>query len=175
MTSLAPMAVEVEEIMVAIGLRPDSFFLGGSAGLALRGIRPIGDDIDVGITTAYWFYLYATSLRGQAPWRAFTPDQDDPRRRCDPPYLFTEVNGKQVHLFFAWRNRGKEETEFNDFNLVFREGIEEVRGWPCLKLDLLLRQKVDALRSPPIRAKDLADVRLISAYLDGVRRARATA
>lgn len=137
-------------------LTPGHFFLGGSAGLALRDLRHVGD-IDVGVTTRHWFQLLVTS-----GWNLWTPDPMDERRRCDPAYLVRIVNGVEVHAFNSWRRRGKEETEYNDFNLAFSEGTELVNGWPCIKLKILLRMKTDALSHPMLRAKDLSDVALIA-------------
>lgn len=149
----------VDAIMRELDLAIGHYFLGGSSGLALRDIRHVGD-IDVGVPTRYWFLLYETR-----EWGLWTPDTLDDGSRCDPPYLIREVNGTEVHVFHAWRWRGKEETDFNDFNLVFREGIEIVKGWPCIKLPWLLRQKVDAVvncyEGGYIRQKDVTDISLI--------------
>lgn len=140
-----------------------SYFLGGSAGLALRDLRDIGD-LDVGVTTRYWFELLKDDR-----WSVFTPDPDMAWERCDPPYLYRTVNGTEVHVFHSWRRRGAEETPFNDFNLVFEHGIEVVKGIPCIKLSILLRQKVDAvLNGEPegnFRPKDIRDVGLITDWM----------
>jgi hypothetical protein len=140
------------------------FFLGGSAGLALRDIRDIGD-LDVGVTTRYWTDLW---LRGN--WRIWTTDPDGPRR-CDPPYLVREVQGIQVHVFNQWRLWSHDETEYNDFNRVFEDGIELVNGWPCIKLEILLRQKIDAVVNcmrdgEACRPKDLNDIRKIVTHVE---------
>lgn len=150
---------KVDLIMRQLQLTPGQFFLGGSAALALRNIRHVGD-IDLGVTTRYWFeMLYSGN------WRLWTTEPDDMRRRCDPPYLIRDVGGVEVHAFYAWRRRGADETEFNDFNRVFFEGTEEVNGWPCIKLPILTRQKIDAVQWWPPREKDLRDISDIAQYL----------
>lgn len=147
------------------------FFLGGSSGLALRDMRHVGD-IDVGTTTHHWHALNDRRLAGDRRWDLYTTHPDDARRRCDPPYLIREVRGIPVHVFHGWRWRGKDESRFNDFNHAFAEGIEMVRGWPCVRLEILLNMKADAVQIEPIRAKDLSDIALIAGLL---HRERATA
>lgn len=146
------------------------YFVGGSGGLALRGIRH-ASDLDIGVPTAVWFALAASP-----GWGLVTPDPNDVRRRCDPPIVRTYVElgsgeAVKVDAWFAWRWRGFHETEWNDFNLVFRRGIEYVAGVPCLKLVHLLRMKVDAVQNgyddDTVRPKDLGDIQLISLYLQG--------
>lgn len=161
----------VHRVVAALDLEPGEYFLGGSAGLALRGIRHIGD-LDVGVTTEYWVRLLQ-----RRRYEVFTPDSDDERRACDPPYLITRVGEVEVHFFFSWRRRGLDETRFNDFNLVFREGIEAYNGLPCIRLPLLLQQKCDAVtndimagRQP--RMKDLTDITAITQHLTGLEASR---
>lgn len=157
-------AQRVVAILDELDFPADQFFLGGSAGLALRDIRHIGD-LDVGVPTALWLELQADlDADGDPTWTVWNTGSHD-SNRCDPPYLVREVQGTEVHVFYAWRWRGKEETEFNDFNLVFRDGIELVQGWPCIRLQWLLRQKVDAVvncyEGGYIRQKDITDIGLI--------------
>lgn len=147
-------------IVRSLDLAPGHFFLGGSACLALRDLRHVGD-LDVGVTTRYWHLL-----QRERRWHVWTPDDLDDGRRCDPPYLETRVGGTEVNVFHSWRRRHSDETAYNDYNLVFREGIELVNGWPCLKLPVLLQQKADAVSNDILtglspRPKDLADIALI--------------
>jgi hypothetical protein len=146
------------------------YFIGGSGGLALRGLRH-ASDLDIGVPTAVWFALAASP-----GWELVTPDPQDPRRRCDPPIVRTYVERRcgeavKIDAWFAWRWRGFHETEWNDFNMVFRDGIEYVRGLPCLKLVHLLRMKVDAVQNgyddETVRPKDLNDIGLIQGYMSG--------
>lgn len=160
-------AAQVEDLLTALELPSDQFFVGGSGGLALRGIRRIGDDLDIGVTTALWHDTQARTLFGRPSWRVHIPDPTDPVRRCDPPFLYREVLGTQVHIFYAWRRRGPDETKYNDYNLVFKDGIERVRGWPCLHLAILLKQKLDAVNHPVVRPKDVTDIKLIEGFMDG--------
>lgn len=152
-------SARLESILKILALEPGQFFLGGSSGLALRDLRDFGD-IDIGVTTAYWVELWHGG-----DWGVITPDPNDERRRCDPPYLARVINGVECHVFNGWRRR-PDETEFNDYNLVFSEGIEHVQGWPCLKLNILLRQKIDAVNwGGEPRAKDIKDIEIISRHL----------
>lgn len=158
-------SARLEAVLTKLNLEPGQFFLGGSSGLALRDLRDFGD-VDVAVPTAYWFELYSDFDN----WAVITPDQDDARRRCDPPYLARTINGVEIHVFHGWRRR-PDETEYNDFNLVFTEGIEYVQGWPCIKLNILLRQKIDAVNwGGEPRAKDIKDIEMIARHL-GVRSA----
>lgn len=152
-------AGRVDKVMRALGLAPGRFFLGGSAVLALRDIRHVGD-LDVGVTTEYWFELLQ-----EREYQVWTPDACDDVTRCDPPYLVTKWFGVEVNIFYGWRWRGAEETRYNDFNEVFRDGIETVGDWPCIKLPILLRQKVDSVQWPDPRAKDLADIQAIAHHM----------
>lgn len=146
-------AHEVDDILRELALKPGQFFLGGSAPLALRNVRPLGD-LDVGVTTAYWFKLLRSG-----DWGIWTTDTDDPLCRCDPPYLFRDVTVGdrvvEVNVFFAWRRRVRDGREYGatDYNELFRDGLEDVNGWPCVKLPILLR-----LKSEHQRVKDLPDV-----------------
>lgn len=155
----------VIHLMRVLDLNPAQFFLGGSACLALRDLREISD-LDVGVTTNYWFNLHATGK-----WGVYTPPSHDDWQCCDPPYLFRVINGTEINVFHAWRRRGPEETPFNDYNLVFREGTELVQGYPCIKLPILLRQKVDAVVNGMyggLRDKDVRDIGLITSYLESL-------
>lgn len=138
----------VVRLVKELDFNVSSFFLGGSAGLALRDLRPIGD-LDVGVTTAYWFELLKDDR-----WSVFTPDASE-WWRCDPPYLHRTVGDTEVHVFHSWRRRGAEESPYNDFI-------------PCIKLAILLRQKVDAVLNGvdgSYRPKDVRDVQLITDWM----------
>lgn len=149
----------------ACDFTPGQFFLGGSSALAVRDIRDVAD-LDVGVTTRYWVSLLQTGN-----WNVWTTDPDGPRR-CDPPYLVQEFMGVQVHVFSQWRIWSHDETEYNDFNRMFEDGIEMHDGWlPVIRLEILLRQKVDAIVNcmrdgDPPRPKDLTDVRAIATHIE---------
>lgn len=162
-------AEQVHRVLHELRWPVDDFFVGGSGVLALRDIRPIGSDLDLGVTTGWWCHLlrahYGPQYAARFNMDLIAPASTDPERRCDPPFLRLVVQDINVDVFFAWRRRGAHETPFNDYNLVFREGIEMVHGWPCLKLPILLQQKVDAVSHPQPRDKDIADIALISHYM----------
>lgn len=144
----------------ALRLEDGQWFLGGSGPMGLRELRKVGD-LDIGVTTAHWHELWL-----HRKYDLVTPDGNDPATRCDPPFLRTEVLGTTVDIFYAWRRRGADETRYNDFNEVFRSGLESVRGVPCLKLNILLRQKIDALQADPERwEKDLPDIERLARHM----------
>lgn len=149
----------VKGLISELELTPGQFFIGGSGVLAMRDARHVGD-LDVGVTTQEWFRLHATG-----EYRVWTTSGADPYAKCDPPYLIREVQGVEVHIFYSWRWRGADETEFNDYNKVFAQGIEVVDGVPCIRLSVLLRQKVDAASWNPPRSKDIRDIGLISSVM----------
>ena len=146
-----------------LNFEPHSYFIGGSGALALRDFRHIGD-LDVGVTTRYWFELVEAG-----GWNVIVPSSLDERRRCDPPYLQGVYLGTQVHIFSMWRRRELDETMYNDYNRVFAEGLDWVHGIPVLKLEILLRQKIDAVSKPPPRLKDIEDIQMISAFLHSIQ------
>lgn len=152
---------QIVSILDELDLRLDSYFIGGSGPLALRDMRSVGD-IDIGVTTAYWFDLQASG-----DWRVFTTESHDPLTRCDPPYLYRVVQGVEVHVFFAWCLRDFLPAHLSDYNVIFREHTEWVAGWRCVKLPLLLR-----LKSCYQRRKDLSDIVNIAARILGESRAR---
>lgn len=141
----------LHRILTDLNMRAGQYFVGGSGPLALRGIRCAGD-LDIGVTTAYWF-----ELELDPDWRLVTPDPSDAKQACDPPYLEQIVHGLPVHVFSSWRQRPYQKPDTHDFNQIFREHIEDVDGWPCLALDILLRQKVET-----VRPKDMADIAVIA-------------
>lgn len=163
---------ELEAVLLHLKLEPGQWFLGGSAGLALRDIRRVGD-VDIGVSTRYWCHL-----ADEGGWDMVSPHPNDERRKCDPPYLATEFERAsggtvEVNVFHSWRRRAADETIYNDYNEVFKDGIEDVHGWPCLRLPILLRQKIDAITGDLLfigcqpREKDITDVGLI---LDAIKR-----
>lgn len=166
MTDMTPTPSErVVRLVHELQLDPNQFFLGGSAALALRDLRHISD-LDVGVTTHYWWKLYHGG-----GWEVYTPDPNNDWEACDPPYLTRTVRDTEVHVFHSWRWRGSHESPFNDYNLVFREGLEILLGIPVIKLPILLRQKIDAVVNGmygSLREKDVADTRIISEYLENL-------
>lgn len=153
-------------VLQGLALDPDRYFIGGSGPMALRNMRHVGD-LDIGVTTAYWFELLDSQR-----WKVVTPDEGDEIRRCDPPHLSRRVLDIDVHVFSSWRRRVVDTMEVatTDYNQIFRNGIETVKGWPCMKLEILLKLKADHLRD-----KDIPDVAVIARQieLDGLRRDRA--
>ena len=144
----------VARVLTDLAMPLGSYFVGGSGPLVLRGVRNAGD-LDIGVTTAYWF-----QLERDPDWRLVTPDPQDPISACDPPYLEQMVLGLPVNVFFSWCHRPQHKVENHDFNRIFREDVEKVGPWPCLSLAALLRQKVDSYRE-----KDLRDIYAIAAIL----------
>lgn len=154
----------VDELVEQLGLDPTQAFLGGSAALAIRNIRHIGD-LDVGVTTRHWMELLESG-----GWGTWTTNPYG-SRRCDPPYLTRTVRGTEVHVFSQWRVWADDETEYNDFNKVWRDGHDHFDGINVIKLEILLRQKIDAVVNcmrdgEACRPKDLADIKLITTWIE---------
>lgn len=163
MTMALTPSERVVRIVKALDLNASQFFLGGSAALALRDIRHVSD-LDVGVTTRYWW-----ALHGAGGWEVVTPLPSSEWENCDPPYLRRIVNDTEVHVFYSWRRRGAHETPFNNFSLVFREGLDVLLGIPVIKLPILLRQKIDAVVNGmygDMRPKDIQDIRLIAEWVE---------
>lgn len=147
----------LHRILTAISLTRGRYFIGGSGPLALRGLRE-ATDLDIGVTTAYWF-----ELERDPDWALTLPSEVDVETACDPAYLSQMVYGLPVHVFAGWRQRSFQKPDTHDFNLIFREHVEMLgEGWPCLDLETLLLQKVEA-----IRQKDAIDIGMIVKLLYG--------
>lgn len=152
----------VIDMLDELQFKPDRYFIGGSGVLALRNIRHIGSDLDIGTSTHHWFGLQALG-----DWEVRLPHPQNEEERCDPPYLVRKVHGIEVHVFYAWRFRYAGESPYNDFNRVFRDGIDWTTGYPCIRLPTLLRQKIDAVQWDNPRLKDINDIQLITSYMRG--------
>ncbi len=148
---------QVDAILSELGFKPHEWFLGGSGPMALRDMRPVGD-IDIGVTTEYWFELWSGS-----DWGIYTPLPNLPSERCDPPYLYKTIQGVEVHVFFAWRLRERQPAWGSDYNLIFEHHLERLwrdhftRAWPCVRLGHLL-----TLKAQEQREKDIPDIAQIA-------------
>lgn len=115
----------------------------------LRDHRPMGD-IDIFIATRPWFTILSkAAIEG---WRIFTTDPTDYKRRADPPYLYRDMHGIEVNIFFDWRRRGVGDL---DINLLILNA-EEIEGVPCAPLQMLYDWKKSTGR-----AKDVDDVAVL--------------
>lgn len=144
-------ARRLSALLDRLNFREGHYFIGGSGPMVLRDMRALGD-LDIGVTTRYWF-----ELQSRPEWEVWTTEPDDPKRRCDPPYLRGDVGGTEVNIFYAWRRRVDEngvEYGSTDYNDLFRNCLEYVEGWPCVKLAVILR-----LKSEVQRDKDFNDIR----------------
>ncbi len=153
---------QADALLAELDFKVEQFFVGGSGPMALRDIRPLGD-LDIGVTTDYWFQLWHDGR-----WEVCTPPGHSQHERCDPPYLYREVQGVQVHVFFAWRLRSEQLSADSDYNLIFKHGLERLwrdgftRAWPCVRLGRLLRMKAAEQRD-----KDYPDIaRIAQAIMD---------
>lgn len=135
-------------------LKPGNWVLAGSGVMVLEGLereRPMGD-VDIFMATRDWLHAYNICR-----WDIFTTEPDDPKRRCDPPYLFKEVEGLEVNLFAQWRVRGIGDIDVNQWV----HSSQDIKGWPCVPLRLLFDWK----RSVG-RAKDMDDIRIMSNHFE---------
>jgi hypothetical protein len=148
-------------------LKPGNWVLAGSGVMVLEGLereRPMGD-VDIFMATRDWFdiyYKFAMQIEGYEDWSVFTTDPNDPKRRCDPPYLYKiylsdEEPGLEVNIFAQWRVRGIGDIDVNQWV----HSSQDIKGWPCVPLRLLFDWK----RSVG-RAKDMDDIRIMSNHFE---------
>lgn len=160
----------LEHILTQLDLPQGQWVVSGSGVLVLHGIersRPMGD-LDIFVATRLWFSLLNQSIAAPTPpdgageraslWSVWTTDPNDRARCVDPPYLFREVYGLEVNVFFNWRRRG-----IGDIDVAFwMANAEYVSGWPCIPLQFLLDWKVEVGR-----AKDRDDIPVLQRHLEG--------
>jgi hypothetical protein len=171
----------IHKIWRALNLSPGRSILNGSGVLALHGIergRPMGD-LDVFTTTEDWFYL----LRGDSRvtyiddfsrnrhtvrWGVFTTKGADQRRMCDPPYLYADMFGLPVNIFYDWRQRPDEQHMGEIHVPSYIKAAQVVDGIPCTPLGFLISWKLSTGRD-----KDLTDVLAIRNHLQLKERSEA--
>lgn len=151
MTTILSPQQQAVAVLDKLELQPSDYFIGGSGPMALRNMRHLRD-LDLGLTTAYWFELLLSNK-----WGLYTPLPNLEHERCDPPFIYKTVEGVEVHAFFAWRLREHQPARDSDYNVIFREYTEMIAGWRCVTLPLLLR-----LKSQEQRSKDFADIAAIA-------------
>lgn len=148
-------------ILRELNLPPTCYVVNGSGSMVMQGVereKPMGD-LDIFCATRVWFNLlskqheYGGGEAAVAPtWQLFLTDPTDPKRRCDPPYLFANMYGLEVDVFFEWRTRST-----GNFNVAFYiHNAVMVEGIPCAPLQFI----VDWKRQEG-RAKDTIDVAAI--------------
>lgn len=148
---MGKLASELLAIIEKLDLPKEEYILGGSGPLMLRDIRRV-NDVDIFVTTDLWFRVYAN----QDGWKIYRTDPYDTVRRCDPPFLYKEVNGVEVNLFFGWKTRGPM-SQLDTASLMSRS--EEVCGIPCVPLVELYQ-----LKKAVGRTKDVKDLKLIDKW-----------
>jgi hypothetical protein len=126
------------------GAPRDQLLLFGSAPLAIRNLRHIGD-LDIYTTPEFW-----ADLESQRWWNVVTPRPDD------PSFLERYIEGYRVTVFCDWTERTWSPNL--DYYLKHPEWIE---GWPFLDLVTILEWK----RRRAVRDKDVGDIALIEEYL----------
>jgi hypothetical protein len=145
----------LERILCDLNLPEGQWVINGSGVMVLHGIerpKPMGD-LDIFCTTRLWFDLLA-----EGSWKVWTTGPEDPRRCCDPPYLYRDMYGLEVNIFHGWRRR-----EVGNFDPAFYiYNAEKVAGWPCAPLQFLLDWKQEVGR-----AKDVDDIRILTGHLGG--------
>jgi len=140
-------ALHIAGALPAKGGAPYALF--GSAVMLLHGLRDEIADVDVFVAPV----VYAALLR--SGWEAQKPDP------YDPSFLEREVNGYQVHAFYAWTDK---DPEVNADQC--RRTAELAHGWWCTPLDLIRLHKVMARKhgNSPRHRKHAADVIVIDRY-----------
>lgn len=150
-------------IIDRLNLERGQWALCGSGVMLMHRIdrgRAMGD-VDIFVATRQWMEMVHGSIVGTGlDWKVFTTDPSDPRRRCDPPYLYRHIDGIEVNVFFEWRKRGIGDIDVNDMI----RNAEMVDGVPCAPLDFLLRWKEEVGRE-----KDTSDIMLLRSHLANQR------
>lgn len=159
---------EVERIIRIcddLNLRPGEWVLNGSGVLALHGIergRPMGD-MDIFCSTEQWIELLTCNhpwRDSSRRWNIFTTNGCDPRRMCDPPYLYATFYGLEVNIFQSWRQRPHERGMGDMFIPDYIAAAELVQSVPCAPLGFIISWKLSTGRT-----KDLTDVLAIRRHL----------
>lgn len=143
-------------ICEALDLPKDQYCVCGSGVMVMHGIerdQPMGD-LDIFCTTGLWFKLYE-SIEGGLTWGLFLPDPYDAESRCDPPYLFLEMNNLEINVFSDWRLRERGNIDVNEMI----SGATEIDGIPVASLMFLYQWKNEVMR-----AKDEPDMRAIERF-----------
>lgn len=135
-------------------------------------------DMDIFTTTQAWFELYRrrpvytvddiSHLRTLVDWRVFTTVGRDLRRMCDPPYLYAEMYGLEVNIFFGWRQRPEENGAGDIYVPHWIKAAEIVGGIPCVPIGFTINWKLSTGRS-----KDLTDVLAIRQHMNLPERSEA--
>jgi hypothetical protein len=159
---------EVERIHAIsgdLGLREGEWIWNGSGVLALHRIdrgRAMGDG-DIFCSTEQWFDLYTGKhpTKDHVHWQVFTTCGKDPRRMCDPPFLYATMYGLEVNIFHSWRQRPHERGMGDMYIPDYIAAAEEVEGLPCAPLGFIIAWKLSTGRT-----KDLTDVLAIRKHLN---------
>lgn len=156
----------LDRILYALDLPENQWILAGSGVLVLHGIdrgRPMGD-VDIFCSTRLWFQIYFDALNPgragaalQEPWKIFTTDPKDIKRRVDPAYLYKEMHSIEVNVFSSWRQRSTGNIDVG----FWMANAEKIQGWPCVPLQLIMDWKV-----AEGRAKDVTDIAQIKKHLE---------
>jgi hypothetical protein len=148
---------KILNVLGELGVAKEHILVSGSAIMFLADIpreRPLGD-IDLFIPTRVWFRLQRRT-GPQGGWEVWTTEADDEKRRCDPPYLFKEMYGVEVNIFFQWRIR-----HVGDIDVHFWwKNAVQIAGYNCIAPQLLLDWKQTMGRN-----KDLEDILLLRKHL----------
>lgn len=157
-------ANDVKQILDKLNLPKDQYMVNGSGAMLMQGIteiergRPIGD-LDIFCATRLWFDLLMGyhQMQCEYGWTTFTPNPEDERRRCDPPYLIDSIDGIEVNIFFAWRWRMQGNF---DVNGLIRNAVMVDDKYPCAGLGFILAWKREVRRP-----KDIQDIAVLENYL----------
>jgi len=132
-------------------LEKRDFALGGSAVLALRGMRPIRD-LDIYVSPGFYRHVF-NSDKG---WVQFDSDPNDPVGHSKLPQLVKVVNHITCTMAREWKHGGYPK------RIDVQDSIgdpEFVQGIPCIPLHIVYEWKKSVGRP-----KDIQDVEMIDKW-----------
>lgn len=147
------------KVLEELDLPTGQYVISGSAVMVLHGLerpRPMGD-LDIFCATRLFFNMLLSGGYSEGTnWALWTPDPNDRASCCDPAKLYKSYHGLQVDIMSDWRHRPVRNIDV----AWWIYNAENVDGWPCLSLQLLLDWKVSLGR-----AKDRQDIPILQAAL----------
>lgn len=154
-TTLSNPRKQVIKLLNGLGfldLRPHKYALGGSAVLALRGIRPIRD-LDIYVSYQFYRQLKEKEKSGWVEWEA---NPHDPLNHSKVPYLMKVQYHVTCTAAREWKHGGAPRRV--DVQELITDP-EMVEGIPCIPLHVVYEWK-KAVGRP----KDIVDVQLIDRW-----------
>lgn len=147
----------LKTVLYRLTLPKGEHVLGGSGSIVMHGFKrhqAIGD-IDIFVSTNYWFRQFDLYKR---QWDIYIPPRDNEIARCDPPFLYKNIGGFEVNMFYDWRTR------YNSVgNICIAHSIQYATiiddYYPCWDLRSVFEWKKSVWRD-----KDEPDIKLLAKY-----------